>query len=249
MSPPLAASPGAPSGWPDWSASPAENRLLAALPADERAHLLPLLHCVQVQRRQAICLADDEARWVYFPVTAVLALISLLADGHTTGVATVGCEGMAGLPALLDAAPSPLETRVVVAGAALRLRADIFRHEVRSRPILRDLLLRYAQVFLDQAAHGLACVRHHAVKQRLANLLLQLSNGRAANQIPVTQEDLAELLGVGRPRVTLATETLQEARLIDSRRGAVSITDELGLQAIACECYRALREEHSRLFS
>src|SRR5690348_7866139 len=248
MSATPAALPAEPGMRPVRRAASAENLLLATLTAEEREHLFSLLHPVALEDpRQIIYRAEDEIRCVYFPVTAVFSLASLLTDGYSTGVAIIAREGMSGIPALLGATSTPCETQVLVPGMAYRLRADVFRHEASLRPALRDLFLRYAQMFLDQITQTAVCRGHHTVRQRLASLLLRMRDGRAAEQLPVTQERLAETLGIGRPRVTLAAEGLQQDALIRYRRGSVLIAGADGLEAEACECYRLIRDKQVNL--
>jgi CRP-like cAMP-binding protein len=226
---------------------PVENRLLAALPCAERQHLDSQMQMVQLKHKQMIHLPGESVRYVYFPVTAVLSLVSILKDGSSTEIGTVGNEGMAGLPALLGSGSDPYDMLVQVPGTAHRMLAGTLS-EATGRPgPLRDLLLRYTQVFLDQVAQEVACGRHHVLKQRMASWLLMLRDRTDTEQLPVTHEFLGHMLGVGRPTVTLTAVELQRAGLIRYSRGSITILDRQGLEAATCECYRLIQAEYDRL--
>lgn len=227
----------------------AENRLLSCLPQPEREHLLALMQTIQLRPKQIIQLSGESIGMVYFPITAVLSLVSILADGSSVEIGAVSNEGMAGLPALLGAGAQPFEMVVQIPGTALCMHSAAFSHAAHICPRLEDLLLRYTQVFLDQIAQGTACRAHHSIRQRLAKWLLTTHDGVRADQFPVTQQFLGQMLGVGRPRVSLAAGAFQRAGLITYCRGAITIVDRPRLEAEACECYRVIRSEHDHLFT
>jgi CRP-like cAMP-binding protein len=227
----------------------AENRLLSSLPQLEREHLLALMQTVCLRPKQIIQLSGESIGMVYFPITAVLSLVAILTDGSSTELGTISHEGMAGLPALLGAGAQPFEMIVQIAGTAHRMHSSALSNEARICPLLEDWLLRYTQVFLDQIAQGVACRGHHSVKQRLARSLLTAHDSVQADRFQLTQEFLGQLLGVGRPSVSLAAEALQQTGLIKYCRGAITVIDRPRLEEATCECYHVIREEYDRLFS
>jgi CRP-like cAMP-binding protein len=208
-----------------------------------------MMGVVPLKLRQAIHRPGKTIRSVYFPVSVVLSQVSILADGSTTELGVVGHEGMAGLPALLGADSAPFQTMVLVPGLAHRISVDVFCQEAGRPGPLRDELLRYTQAFLSQVAQGMACSQHHSVERRLASALLSISDRAGSSPLPLTQELLAYILGVGRPSVTLNAATLQAAGLIRYHRGHIRITDRRGLETAACECYRVVRAEYERLLA
>ncbi len=226
---------------------PVENRFLAALPCEIRQRILPSMQTVQLRRKQPIHRPGEAIGSVYFPVTAVLSLVSILEDGSSTEVGAIGNEGLAGLPALLGAESTPFDMVVQVPGAAHRMLAHTLGEEVRRSPPLREALLRFEQAFLDQVAQTAACGRHHVVGRRLATWLLMMSDRVESDQVPLTHESLADTLGVGRPSVTLAAAALQSRGLIRYSRGVITVLDRPGLEAHACECYRIIHDEYDRL--
>jgi len=227
---------------------PGENRLLAALSDEERNRLFPLMRTVHLRRDQVIHLAGGAIDWICFPVTAVLALVITLQDGSSSGLGTVAQDGMAGLPVLLGVASSPFTTVVQVAGDAYLLRAGAFRDEIARHGGMERLLHRYTHLFVMQVAQGLTCHSHHSLKQRLATWLLNLRDTSETNQLPITHELLAQLLGVTRPSVTLTADVLQTEGLIGCHRGLICLIDRPGLEKVACECYDHLAQEYERLF-
>jgi CRP-like cAMP-binding protein len=230
-------------------AQPAENRLLGALSPQEQAHLLPLMHTVSLKRKQTIYLSGESVWSVYFPVSAVLSLVSVMADGTSTEVGMVGSEGMAGLPAFLGARSEPFEMVVQVAGTAHCMSATRLSDEAHHSIPLRDLLLRYAQAFTAQVAQGTACRGHHSLRQRMAKWLLMIRDGIEADQFRMTHELLGQMLAVGRPRASLTAKWLRDDGLIGYRREIVTIIDRPGLEAAACECYRVVKNEYDRLLA
>src|SRR5258708_5824044 len=226
---------------------PTENHLLAALSAQERAHLLPMMQTVQLTRNQMIHLSGDTIEAVYFPIPAALALVSILEDGSSTGIGTVGWRGMVGLPVLLGGGSTPFNVVVQVPGTARWMRTSAFDDEIGLDGPLDRLLLRYAQAFMSQVTQWMACDRHHAVKPRMATWLLTIRDSLTDDHLPVTHEFLARMLGVGRPSASLAAGALQEAGLIHYRRGSVSIIDVQGLESVACECYQIVRDGYDHL--
>ncbi|HEX8036461.1 MAG TPA: Crp/Fnr family transcriptional regulator [Ktedonobacterales bacterium] len=226
-----------------------ENQLVAHLPQSVREHFRAIMQIVELKSDQIIQLGGVPIGMVYFPITAVLSLVSILADGSSTELGMVGNEGMAGVPALLGTWAQPFEMVVQVPGTAYRMRSTALSHEARNCAPLEVLLLRYTQAFLDQVAQGAACHSHHSLKQRLCRSLLTIDDSVQADRFQLTQELLGRMLGVGRPSVSLAAESLQHAGLITYRRGAITIIDRPGLEATTCECYGFIRDRYDRLIN
>lgn len=230
-------------------AVPAENRLLAALPKDEREHLQHLLQTVQLRRGQVLILQGEPLQMVCFPITAVLSLVSVLQNGSSTEIGTVGSEGMVGVPAFLGPGSAPYKAMVQIPGTARLMHVVTLDAEVGDPGPLRDLLLRYTQVFLDNMTQQVACSRHHMLKRRFATWLLTHSDRIGSNRVPVTQGYVGQMLGVGRPSVNLAAGAMQRAGLVSLKRGCLTILDRPGLEAVACECYHVMRHEYDHLFA
>jgi len=231
------------------SAQMGENQLLAALPLRERESLQLMMTVVQMTYRQLIQLSGEQMGVVYFPITAVLSLVSVMSDGSSTELGLVGNEGMAGLPALLGLGAQPFEMEVAVTGMAYRMPASALADAAHLSVPLENLLLRYTQMFLDHIAQGVACSTHHTVKQRLARLLMTIHDVAQADQLCMTQEFLSHMLGVGRPRVSLALAIFQGAGLIQCSRGSITVIDRSALSAAVCECYQITRDEYVQLYS
>ncbi len=235
------------------AASPAaaftpNNRLLAALPAEDLARLQPRLEVVDCGLREVILRPDEVIKAVYFPESGWISMMALLSDGNSAEVGIVGVDGMVGLPLLLGSDRSPTEAMIQAPGTFLRLGADAFREEVdRSSSTLRRLLLLYALAFQAQVTQTAACNGHHALEQRLARWLLTAHDRAEGDEFPMTQEFLAMMLCVHRPGVTVAARLFQQAGLIRYSSGQMTITDRAGLEAAACECHGVVSREFQRL--
>lgn len=228
---------------------PDENQLLAALPAEEYARLRPHLEHIRLVARDAVIMADTPITHIHFPRTAVLSMVLDLEDGGAVEVATVGNEGMVGLPIFFGADQCPTRTFCQVAGEALRIEAAAFREAVDRRGPFDNLVRRYAQAAFNQVAQTSACNRLHSVEQRLCRWLLMTHDRVRSDRLPLTQEFLALMLGVQRPSVSVVAALLQRAGLIRYARGLVDVLDREGLEAASCGCYRAVRRELERLLS
>ena len=226
------------------------NRIIVALRLHsplESAWLAPHLEHRQMAQGEMIAPAGVPPEYVHFPESAVMSVISRMANGDAAEVGTVGNEGMLGLSAFLGGGASLHETVVQVAGASLRARASLFAGGAEQQPVLRRLMGRYTLEYLGQVAQTAACNRLHAIEPRCARWLLMTHDrvGRAA-QFELTQEYLAIMLGVRRGGVTVAAGALQDAGLIRYRRGGIRVLDRDGLEAAACECYGVVREHFDR---
>jgi CRP-like cAMP-binding protein len=227
-------------------AAAGDNRLLAALPPEERRRLVPRLERVHLTVKQPLLEPQTPITHVYFPVDGVVSLVAVMADGATAEVTTVGHEGLVGLPVFLGAESSPILAVCQIAGDAWRLPAAAFRAAARRAP-LRELLHRYTQALLDELAQTAACNRLHPLEERCARWLLMTHDRVAADHFQLTQEFLASMLGVRRPTVSVVMSLLRRAGLVRYTRGAVTVVDRPGLEAAACECYGSVRRGYDRL--
>jgi CRP-like cAMP-binding protein len=228
---------------------PAENRLLAVLTRRERDRLQPHLEPVSLHFEEVLYEPDGPIRHVYFPTSAMISLVLTLEDSLVAQVGRVGNEGMAGLPIFLGVPTSHTRAFVEIPGDALRMKASIFRQELRRAGALSDLLLRYTQALMRHSQRLTACSTWHTVEQRLCRWLLVAHDRVRADQFEFTQEFLSQMLGAHRQSVTLAAGSLQKAGLIRYSRGKLTILDRQGLEAAACDCYRAVKEIYERLFA
>jgi CRP-like cAMP-binding protein len=223
------------------------NRLLAAVPAADRRRMQERMEPVKFDLRQPVYEPGKPIEYVYFPLTAVISMLAVMDDGQAVEVATMGNEGMAGLPVFLGATTSPDLAFAQIPGRALRMPAGEFRELANGAGVVQALLQRYTQAFFVQLAQGAACNRLHSLDQRLARWLLMTHDRVGQDQFPLTQEFMAQMLGVRRATVTEAAGRLQQAGLITYRRGIITILDRPGLEAASCECYRIITAEHARL--
>jgi CRP-like cAMP-binding protein len=226
---------------------PGENRLLAILPREALARLQPHLEPVALAFRERLYAPNEPISQVYFPCSAVFSLILPLEAGTAVEVATVGNEGMLGLPAFLGAGSIPGEAFCQVPGQALRLGAQILRQETAGGGPLHDVLLRYTQGLMNQISQSAACNRAHSIDERCARWLLMTHDRAGSDRFPLTQEFLAQMLGVRRAGVSAAASILQRAGFIRYSRGRMTIADRSGLESAACGCYRIVRDEFERL--
>jgi CRP-like cAMP-binding protein len=224
------------------------NHLLAALSAPEQAALAPRLERVSAVQGEVLFEPDEECRHVWFPESCVLSLVVVMEGGQSAEAASVGLEGMVGAMAALGGHRTVSRGIVTVPGAALRLPATALRAQFEASPGLRRLCLCHGDALLAQVLQLSACTALHPVEARLCRLLLQLEDRTAPDQIlPLTQDFLAEMLGVHRTTVTQAATALQRAGVIAYRRGRVSVLDRALLERATCECYATIRHRYDRL--
>ena len=226
---------------------PERNALLAALGRAERARIVSFGRVVQLGLKDTLYEVNRPIRYVYFPLSGVLSLVTVLEDGRGVEIATVGNEGMVGLPAFLGARSIPGRAFSQVQGESLRIAAAAFRKQVGPNSALHDLLHRYAQALFNQISWSVACLRQHSIEQRCARWLLMTQDRVAGARFPLTQEFLALMLGVRRAGVSEVASALQKAGLIKYVRGVMTILDRKRLEERSCECYRVVREEYRRL--
>jgi len=229
------------------SPRPLRNNLLASLPSRELALLGPSLEHVRLEIRDVLFEAETPILHVYFPETAVVSLVSEFREGGTIEVGTAGCEGMAGLPVFLGEDRASVRAFIQIPGTALRMEADRFARLAGVPGPFHQMMLRYTLAFLTQVAQTAACNGAHLVDQRCARWLLMTHDRVEGDEMSLTHEFLAAMLGVRRAGVTLAMRSLQDAKLVSYTRGRVVITDRAGLERASCECYRTVRAHSERL--
>jgi CRP-like cAMP-binding protein len=221
------------------------NRLLDALPAKAR-DALPLERC-DGELKDVLFEQDEPIRHVVFPTTCVCSMVTVLDDGGPIELATVGNEGVVGVPVFLGASSTNARGFVQIPGEYQRLPARAFRQAIDNGGQLHGLVQRYSQALFTQIAQNVACNRAHAVEQRCARWLLQTADRVGKEEFPLTQEFLGQMLGVRRATVNAAARALHDAGLITYRRGLITILDRAGLEAASCECYAIVAREFERL--
>ncbi|MGY3449274.1 Crp/Fnr family transcriptional regulator [Bradyrhizobium sp. USDA 4353] len=224
-----------------------ENRLLARVPAEEFAFLRPHLQKTHLNYMQVLSEPDEPITQIYFPINGVLSMVNEPDDGDIVEFATVGNEGMAGVPILLGSPTMPSRVLVQVPGSGLRMGAAELLTELKRMPVFHVRLMRYVMALLNQVAQSASCNRLHPVQERCARWLLQTHDRVEGESFMLTQEFLSQMLGVHRPTVTIAARMLQQAGLIRYHRGQVEVLDRDGLQAAACPCYRLIDDQYRRL--
>lgn len=223
------------------------NRLLAALPRVVLDRIAPDLELRQLKMRQVLQPRGRRLEEVVFPVLGVAASISMGKSGASAEVATVGCEGMVGLPLFLGGQKAMVEVIIQVPGEGLHLPAGAFRDHLEREPALSRILLLYTQALLSQVSQCVACNVHHRIEQRCARWLLQTQDRVRGNEFPLTHDVLGLMLGARRASVTLIAQALQKRRLISYKRGVMTVLNRKGLEAAACECYQIIDDEFARL--
>jgi CRP-like cAMP-binding protein len=213
------------------------------LPCRLAARLEPLTF----RRGQSLHEIDEPIALVYFPRSGVASVVTRMSEGGTLEVATIGNEGFVGLAVHLGDGRSPMDTFVQIPGDAVRLEVRAFRRELKTCAPLSDVIGRYAQALLTQVGQSAACNRVHPADQRCARWLLMSHDRVPGDEIALSQEFLAEMLGIRRASVTECAGTLRRQKLIDYRRARIRILDRAGLERAACECHAFIRAEHDRL--
>ena len=226
---------------------PVRNSILAALLASQYERLLPKLEHVTLKAGDLIYRADQKIEHVYFPEEAVVAMIDTMDDGRTVEVGIIGREGIVGINIFLGGLVTPDKAVVQLAGGAMRMKAKDLRKELHFGSPLQRLLLAYARTFLAVISQSVACSQHHQIGQRLARLLLTMSDYAGTRELLMVQESMASLLGVRRVGVTESALALQADALISYSRGGVRILDRPSLLKRSCECYRFIRQQYKHL--
>ncbi|MGE3805570.1 MAG: Crp/Fnr family transcriptional regulator [Gemmataceae bacterium] len=226
----------------------AANDLLALLPADDLNRLLPKLSQIPLQTRDVLYQPNVPIDYIYFPERGMVSLVALMESGARIEVATIGAEGLVGLPAVLGVETATVQAMVQMPGTALRIATGVFRAEMARLAALRQLLTLYQGAFLFQVMQTVACNGLHPIRQRCCRWLL-LSHDRAQrDEFPLTHEFLALMLGVRRSSITEVLRPLQAKGLIRYQRGTFRVLDRRRLEGTCCECYQRVRQEYERLF-
>ena len=226
---------------------PRQNHLFSVLPEDDYARLLQHLELVPLALGQALYEPGIPMRHVYFPTTAIVSLLYVMEDGASAEIAVVGNEGIVGVSLFMGGETTSSRAVVQSAGHAYRLKGQLLKDEFYRAGAMQRLLLRYTQALLTQMAQTAVCNRHHSLDQQLCRWLLLSLDRLTSNQLVMTQELIANMLGVRREGVTEAAGNLQRAGLIDYNRGHITVLDRDGLEQRACECYAVVRKEFERL--
>ena len=229
------------------SPDPTENHLLAALPDPDWQRWLPQLERVEMPLGQVLYESGGTLSHVYFPTTAIVSLLYVMENGASAEIAVVGNEGIVGIALFMGGDSTSSRAVVQSAGSGLRLKAQIVKEDFnRAGPVLH-LLLRYTQALITQMAQTAVCNRHHSLDQQLCRWLLLSLDRLKGNELVMTQELIANMLGVRREGVTEGALKLQQAGLIRYARGHISILDRDGLEKRTCECYAVVKKEYDRL--
>jgi CRP-like cAMP-binding protein len=226
---------------------PTNNRLLAVLPAAEFGRLQSHLEPVSMSLGAVVYESGSRLEYVYFPTTSIVSLLYVMEDGASAEIAVVGNEGMVGIALFMGGETTPSRAIVQSAGSAYRLPGRLMKEEFVRGGAMQHLLLRYTQSLLTQMAQTAVCNRHHSVDQQLCRWLLLSLDRLPSNKLTMTQELIANMLGVRREGVTEAAGKLQSAGLIEYSRGRITVLDRPGLEALACECYGVVKRESDRL--
>jgi CRP-like cAMP-binding protein len=227
--------------------NPLENQLLAALPDSETALVLPLLESVDMPLGKVLFESGSPITHVYFPTTSIVSLLHVMEDGASAEIAVVGYEGLVGIALFMGGISTPSRAVVQSAGRGFRLKADVMKQEFNRAGSMMHLLLRYTQALITQKAQTAACNRHHSLDQQLCRWLLLSLDRLRGNELVMTQELIANMLGVRREGVTEAAGHLQQAGLIRYQRGHITALDRAGIEQRSCECYAVVKKEYDRL--
>jgi len=226
---------------------PKANRLLAALPEKNYLALLPLLEPVVLPLGMAVYESNAKQGYVYFPTSSIVSLLYVLENGASAEIAVTGPEGLVGIALFMGGETTPSRAVVQSAGHGYRLKAAVLKAEFERGGPLQHLLLRFTQALITQMTQTAVCNRHHAVHQQLCRWLLLSLDRLAGNELVMTQELIANMLGVRREGVTEAAGKLQAEGLIQYRRGRITVLDRAQLEARVCECYGVVKKEYDRL--
>jgi len=229
--------------------SPNQNHLLAALPAAAFERLAPQLELVPMLLGETLYEPGGQLQHVYFPTTAIVSLLYVMESGSSAEIAGVGNEGILGISLFMGGDTTPSSAVVRTAGHGYRLQGRLLKEEFNRGGLMQRLLLRYTQALVTQMFQTAACNRHHSIEQQLCRWLLLTLDRLPSNELIMTQELVANALGVRREGITEAAGNLQRAGVIRYRRGHIAVLERSGLEARACECYAVVKKELDRLLS
>ena len=231
------------------SPEPKQNHLLAALPPAELERLSPHLELVPLALGQVLYESGGQLKHVYFPTDSIVSLLYVMADGASAEIAIVGNEGVLGIALFMGGETTPSRAVVQSAGHGYRLKAQLMKQEFNRAGPMMHLLLRYTQALITQMAQTAVCNRHHSVEQQLCRWLLLSLDRLSSDELSMTQELIANMLGVRREGVTEAAGKLQHAGVIRYSRGHITVLDRPRLEQQVCECYSVVKKEFDRLLS
>ncbi|MBT2785167.1 MULTISPECIES: Crp/Fnr family transcriptional regulator [unclassified Halomonas] len=226
-----------------------QNSLLRLLTEEELTHLLPSFEKVTLTLGQSLSESGKQMSHVYFPLDAIVSLLCVMEDGASTEIAVVGYEGVVGVSLFMGGETTPSRAIVQSAGQAYRLKGQLLKNEFYRAGSMQRLLLRYTQALLTQMAQTAVCNRHHSLDKQLCRWLLLSLDRLHSNELLMTHELIANMLGVRREGVTEAAGKLQRAGLISYNRGHITVIDRPGLEARVCECYSVVKNEYDRLLN
>jgi len=227
--------------------TPKANRLLAALPEENYQTLLTFLEPVSLPLGMAVYESNAKQGYVYFPTSSIVSMLYVLESGASAEIAVTGPEGLVGIALFMGGETTPSRAVVQSAGHGYRLKAAVLKAEFERGGELQHLLLRFTQALITQMTQTAVCNRHHAVHQQLCRWLLLSLDRLAGNELVMTQELIANMLGVRREGVTEAAGKLQAEGLIHYSRGRITVLDRAQLEARVCECYAVVKKEYDRL--
>jgi CRP-like cAMP-binding protein len=227
--------------------APEQNHLLEALPSAERERLFPHLKLVMLPLGSVLYESGDAQRYIYFPIDAIISLLYVLKDGSSAEIAVVGNDGAIGIALFMGGATTTNRAIVQSAGRAYRMTRRRLRQEFERHGEMLHVLLRYTQALIPQMTQTAVCNRHHSVDQQLCRWLLLSLDRLASNELTMTQELIANMLGVRREGVTEAAGKLQKLGVIRYRRGKITVLDRARLEELSCECYEVVKKETDRL--
>jgi len=232
---------------PDNPTRPKQNHLLAALPAADYERLLPHLEIIQLPLGWVVYESGSVQDYEYFPTDSIVSLLYVMENGSSAEIAVVGNEGMVGISLFMGGDTTSSRAVVQSAGEGYRVKASVLKKEFALGAELQHLSLRYAQALMTQMAQTAVCNRHHTVDQQLCRWLLLSMDRLPGNELRMTQELIADMLGVRREGVTAAANALKAAGLIEYSRGHITVLDRAKLEQRVCECYAVVKREYDRL--
>lgn len=227
--------------------TPEQNQLIAALSNDVRRRLIPHLELADLPLGKVLHESDELERFVYFPTDSLVSLLYMMSDGASAEISVVGKEGIVGVAAFMGGGRSPSQAVVQSAGSAFRLSRHWLKDEFNRHGELQNLLLRYTQCLITQMAQTAVCNRHHTINQQLCRWLLMSIDRLSGDELNMTQELIANMLGVRREGVTEAARKLHKLGVIEYKRGHIRVLDRPKLERVSCECYAVVEKECHRL--
>lgn len=228
-------------------ASACSNHILSNLPEAEYQALRPALEYVPTPQRTVLFERDGEIRYVYFPLSGCHSVLAVMQDGAAVEVGTIGNEGLSTVDVLTGSTIATERTICQIPGDSLRMPAEKFKQAIEGKSELRRLTYRFLQAYLSHVSQSVACNRLHSTQERFAKWILASHDRVQGDEFQLTQEFLADMLGVHRPSVSLIARRFQQAGLLDYRRGIVRVLDRAGLEETACECYAVVRKQFARV--